>query len=155
MIQARDYFGTAAYLLVGQPPEGHIRRAISTAYYAVFHHLCLQFAEIVERPSPAAFSRAWDSAYRYVDHGPAKQRCKEVKADARGFPQELIDFATAFVRLQERRIDADYNPSAVLSLAEATSLVLIAEQAIIDFDRAPNDHRRAFVVFLGLRPKGR
>jgi hypothetical protein len=154
MISSAGQIQTAKYLLAGQPDDPRVRRAISTAYYALFHHLCFGFSSVVLRPSPMSFTRAWLQAYRYPDHGPAKQRCAAAAKEPT-FPVEVIKFAVAFVRLQGERIDADYNPERIFTAAEASGLVLTAEQAILDFDRVPAEHQRAFLLFVGLKPKAR
>ena len=93
MIEPADYIVAARKLMTGQPTQVEMRRAISTAYYAMFHHLCARFSEIVIRPSAQNYSRAWLQAYRYLDHGPAKQKSLEATKPDRNFPNGIVNFA--------------------------------------------------------------
>jgi hypothetical protein len=155
MIVVADYLTTARRLLQGSPSETCVRRAVSTAYYAMFHHLCSQFATVVLRSPDRALYRAWLQVYRFADHGTAKQRCAELRNEGRDFPRELIAYSQAFVKLQGKRIEADYDPLAALTVVDAESLINLVEQAVLDFDRADLEHQRAFVLFVCLKPKNR
>ena len=155
MIDAAAYLVTAKKLLESTVTEADLRRAISTAYYAVFHHACRHFSEIVLPAGDASYLSVWSQAYRYLDHGPAKQRCIEVRKHGTTFPPGILAFAAAFIVLQERRIEADYNPLEVFPEADTRTLVTSAESAISAFDAEPAAAKRAFVLILGLRPKNR
>ncbi|MFM9976090.1 MAG: hypothetical protein ACKVON_16140 [Beijerinckiaceae bacterium] len=146
----------AARKLLAEPcTQAEIRRAASTAYYAMFHHLCACFAEIVLHPAHADFSRARLQAYRFLEHGTAKARCLEARASARQFPAGIVQFSETFVKLQERRLEADYDPAIVIVRGAAEILVNNAEAAIAAFDREAPEHRRAFAIFAALKQKGR
>ena len=146
---------TARKLLAGEPCETDLRRAISTAYYALFHHLCASFSSVVLHPPGADFARARTQAYRYIEHGQAKRSCDEVRTGTRGFPPAIMAFATTFVALQRYRIEADYQPTVAFDAALARSLVEDAEKAIAAHDSESHEARRAFAVFVALRAKGR
>ena len=155
MTDAASFIATANKLLSDQPSQTDIRRAVSTAYYALFHHVCLHFGRIVQHPAGATYVRAGLQAYRYLDHGPAKQRCFEVRNPRLNFPAGIITFAEAFIDLQEQRTDADYNPNVQFTETDARTLIKSAEAAVATFDTQAVEAQRAFVVFLGLRAKGR
>ena len=155
MTDAIAYLATAKKLLKGRPTDADIRRAVSTAYYAMFHHACMHFSTIVLQPESGSYVRAWLQAYRYIDHGPAKQRCLEAVKVDRKFPAGLVAFAERFIELQQRRIEADYDPARSFTAADAQSLIKSAEDAISAFDAEPIEAQRAFVLFVGLRPKNR
>ena len=57
--------------------------------------------------------------------------------------------------MQQRRIEADYDPARSFTAADAQSLIKSAEDAISAFDAEPVEAQRAFVLFVGLRPKNR
>jgi uncharacterized protein (UPF0332 family) len=154
-MDSSEYIVTAKKLLSSAPTDVDVRRAVSATYYAMFHHVSRRFSDIVLRPSSSAYNRAWIQAYRYIDHGPAKQRCIEVWRQGRDFSIEFQIFAEMFARLQDRRNDADYNPLARLTVAGAEALIADAEVALAAFDTALPEAQRAFVLFIGLRPKGR
>ena len=146
---------TARKLMADEPSETDLRRSVSSAYYAVFHHLCASFSTIVLHPADAEFARAKSQAYRYVDHGPAKKSCEEVHTKGRNFPPGIVAFADTFVELQRYRIEADYQPTVAFDAALARSLVEDAEKAIAAHDSESHEARRAFAVFVALRAKGR
>ena len=115
--------------------EAELRRGVSTAYYALFH---LLIHEATTRIVTDAALRA--RIGRSFDHGPMKRVCEEystanfvnglwtVKSGAVIAPQ-LKDVGSAFVSLQEARIDADYNTVQLLGYAQAESHVTTAENA--------------------------
>jgi|SRR5579862_499590 len=94
----------------------NIRRAISTAYYALFHLLIseatLNWARVELRPVLA----------RFFDHGPmyaaainkesdlnAYFKSNPAESPERNIADHLRTVAQTFVQAQQRRIDADYN----------------------------------------------
>ena len=86
------------------PAQARLRRAVSTAYYAMFHCLAASAADLfigTER------SPAWQRAYRALEHGKARTACRQVWT-RREFPAEIRDSAEAFVELQRARQQADY-----------------------------------------------
>jgi hypothetical protein len=146
---------TARKLLANEPSDTDLRRAVSTAYYTLFHHLCASFSAIVLHPAEAEFVRAKRQAYRYVDHGQAKKSCEEVHARGKNFPPGIVAFADTFVELQRYRIEADYHPTAAFDSELARILIEDAEKAIAAHDSESPEARRAFAVFVALRAKGR
>ena len=99
MIEARALLATASKLLESEPSEVDVRRSVSTAYYALFHHVCWHFSDIILQPQSGAYERARLQAYRYLDHGVAKVRCNEATAQAKGFPAGIVEFAEASLHL--------------------------------------------------------
>ena len=59
----------------GNPPtDEHIRRAISSAYYALFHALATSNADVlIGPPQDQKTAEAWTRVYRSLNHGPARQ----------------------------------------------------------------------------------
>jgi hypothetical protein len=102
-----------------------LRRAVSAAYYGLFH-TCLiaaadEFAGIAWRTTAR-----YALIYRSVDHRTLREVCGEVKKQtpsARyapytppgGFDAHLRDFSEAALSLQLGRHDADYNPQSALT----------------------------------------
>lgn len=84
---------------------------MSTAYYAMFHALCRNSADSLVGPkgAPDRSRRAWNQAYRAVEHGIAKNQCKDTVME--DFPETIRNFARHFVRVQELRHEADYDPA--------------------------------------------
>lgn len=128
-----------------RPRQADLRRAISTAYYALFHALakngadCLVGTAKAQRPD-----WAWAQTYRVLEHGAANTACQAVRNI--GFPADIKDCADAFVELQKARHDADYDPRHRPTRADALAAVHMAREAIEKLRRTPVNHRRAFAV---------
>jgi hypothetical protein len=75
-----------------------------------------------------------------------KNACAQVR-DLR-FPVTLVSCADAFVKLQEDRHSADYDPDHRVTRAVALDAIALAEQAIEDLKATPKKDRRAFAVQL-------
>ena len=57
--------------------QADLRRAVSTAYYAVFHRLAECCAEMLVGSSATQLTRdMWSQAYRGLDHGRIKNQCR-------------------------------------------------------------------------------
>lgn len=123
--------------------ETVLRRALSSAYYGLFHLLTtagsMPFATGGE---PLRFQAA-----RAFSHAAMRKVCDAyVRSPARPFPtgleklspeppdKRLIGIALAFTRLQEGRHSADYDLSVVIEVAYTAELVSLAETALADFD---------------------
>ena len=155
MIAPGDLIATARKLMSGSAADCDLRRAVSTAYYALFHHLCFLFSGIVQRPGEAHYLRAFTQAYRYVDHGLAKSKCEQVVTGKLGFPRRIVYFAETFIDLQQARIEADYNPLAKFDAKSVLNLIENAESALASFDQDSPEAQRAFAIFVALKPKTR
>ncbi len=130
------------------PHNSHYRRAVSTAYYALFHCLAESSANLLAGEDPANRSRrAWRQAYRALNHGAVKNRGsrREFKTE---FPQETQDFAEVFVEIRDRRNRADYDPTEPFSKLDAQHSIDEAEEAINDFMNIESGERRNFALYL-------
>ena len=106
---ARDLTGTNR----GRPRQTNLRRAVSTAYYALSHCLAACCADTLVGGAGADRSpEAWNQAYRAIEHGQARGRCTD--AAGRSFPPGILQFATHFADMQRERHRADYDPDANL-----------------------------------------
>ena len=132
----------------GRPTAVSLRRATSSAYYAIFHCLPRECADLLIGGAGAARSNAaWRQVYRALEHGATKDRCKNRTA-MRQFPQEIGDFANVFVTMQENRHEADYDPFRTFSKSEVMVDIAAVEQAMSNFRLAGIRHRRAFCAFV-------
>ncbi len=150
-----DYIKTARDLIgpgKGRPRQTNLRRAVNTAYYALFHCLAACCADMLVGGEGADRSeQAWRQTYRALDHGLAKQRCEQAvgsKFPPPRFPQEILQFAALFVSMQKSANSSDYDPYQDLSKAGAVQSVNAAEDAIAKFMRVPYKDRRAFAVYV-------
>ena len=64
------------------------------------------------------------------------------------FPKPIEDFATAFINMQDKRHTSDYDPYQHLTKSQVIADIVLAEQALKDFDLASVKDRRAFCAFV-------
>ncbi len=130
----------------GRPRQVMLRRAISTAYYAMFHALCQSNADTLVGASRGRDANGlWTRAYRALDHRPAKERLASYRP---GNNPGMIGFANRFGNLQDWRHDADYNPRKAFIRSQVVGLIDQAEAATQAFSRMPAAQRRALAVHL-------
>lgn len=136
-----------------EPDQAALARAVSTAYYALFHALARTAADsLVGEPATEHSAPAWRQTYRALDHGAAKTACSQARK--LGFPADIVACAEIFVELQQSRHDADYNPTFTTTQAEAIAAIVDAEAAIDKLARATPKARTAFAILLLLRRRG-
>ena len=130
------------------PHNSHYRRAISTAYYALFHCLAESSANLLAGEDPANRSRrAWQQTYRALNHGAVRNRSnrREFKTE---FPQDIQDFAEVFAEMLAKRNSADYAPTRSPSKVDAQNAIGDAEDAINNFMSIESGERRNFALYL-------
>lgn len=135
----------------GKPRQSDLRRAISTAYYALYHALAKDGADLFVGVAASRPDAAWAQAYRALEHGFAKNACSQVRG--LGFAPPLIACAETFVRLQQDRHSADYDPVARFTRTEAMVAVDEAERAIRDLRSAGRADRRALAVQIRMKTR--
>lgn len=155
---------TIAELDPKKPRQANLRRALSTAYYALFHYLvdevcCVQLgSQNAQREHRYALARAFV-------HTSMKEACasfaggtlkdaiiKGLPRDANGnypIPSEIRNIARTFVELQEKRHLADYDLSETFRKVEVLRLIEQAELHVKDFQQlAVSDTRKFFLACL-------
>jgi uncharacterized protein (UPF0332 family) len=132
-----------------RPRQAELKRAVSTAYHALFHALAKDAANLLIGVGQMRASEAWVHVYRALDHGFAKNACREI----RRVPSTLVDCADEFIELQETRLKADYDPRTSFTRVEALEWTSRAEVAIGKLRTAPRRDRKAFAVQLLLRKR--
>ena len=140
-----DLIATARGLTEGDPPrpsQANLRRADSTAYYAMFHCLAGTAADLFIGRNR---SKAWHQAYRALEHGRARTACEHKQAMG-AFPPEVRGFADTFVVLQKVRQQADYALDVRFGKPDVLAAIDSAEAVIARFEQADAQHRRAFVA---------
>jgi hypothetical protein len=150
-LNPHDLLHTAADLAAasnGKPRQSNLLRASSTTYYALFHTLARSCADLlVGGPGSVRSRPAWHQVYRALEHGFCKNACRN-GAKIATFPQEIQDFANAFVTMQAKRHKADYDPSVKAFKSAVLIDIGIAEDAIRGYHGAPLKDRRAFAVYV-------
>lgn len=135
-----------ARLESGRPKEATLRRAISTAYYAVFHALAYLCADTL-----VGISRPWEAftpIYRTLDHAGARKMFERDRSGAL-LGSEVVEIGRIFVHLQEQRHKADYDPQP-LGISRRSTLELIdkAREAISAINALPGDKKRLLASHL-------
>ena len=148
MIDPQELIDTC-YKLVPQsatppPSDADLRRAISAAYYAVFHTLAASNAELIAgQPQSGISAYAWERVYRRLDHGRARNNLRAV---LNLLSPAGENFARTFIELQNLRLEADYNPNATIIRSDAVNAIAQAETAIRDFAQLTQEERRLLVA---------
>lgn len=133
-----------------KPRQSDLRRAISTAYYALFHCVCRNCADcLIGTASADRSAPAWQQAYRSVVHGTVKHQCKNRTIMCK-FPKDIEDFGNCFVELQFERHKADYDPNARFTRTEILTSIDSAESAIRAFGKTRIKDRRAFAAWTSM-----
>ncbi len=146
----------------GAPRQADLRRAISSAYYAVFHAVLTEAADDFVGKTHRATSR-YALVYRSVDHTSLRKLCEHIKTSlppkytkhspSGGFGADLIALATAVVDLQEKRHLADYDPLFSVRTSDAVLAAATARTALTRFRNANRVSRKAFLSLLVFSPR--
>jgi uncharacterized protein (UPF0332 family) len=138
MADANDLLDVAHHLaLTDHPSQAYLRRAVSTAYYALFHLLVseatLNWKQTECRPQLA----------RAFDHGTMKtasvRTASRMNASALADPalsvhRHLQAVADTFVQLQQARNQADYNTAKQWSVDEVLDQIRKVAEAFIRWE---------------------
>lgn len=153
---AQGFLATARRLAptsAKKPVQANLRRCISTCYYAVFHALAKTAADsLIGATKAARPNKAWVEVYRGLVHGPCKTACKSAKNI--NFPNDLHDFADAFVQLQDARHRADYDPMYRPTKKEALFFIALAERSISTLKSLPPKDKKAFATWVLITSPG-
>ncbi len=126
-----------AQLEQGRPRRTSLRRAISSAYYALFHALATLCANQL-----VGYLKDWDfyvPIYRTLDHARAKEVFKRISGK---HGAQIAFIGQTFTLLQERRHTADCDPSPFpFGRTETLDLIEQARQAIRRIDDLALDDR--------------
>ena len=132
----------------GRPRQAELRRAVSAAYYALFHTLALCCANRLAGSDRTG--AAWIQTYRALEHGHARNQCNDQSALI-PFSNEIRLFCTRFVSLQRQRQQADYSPDAAFSRGRVMQFIDESEDAINALESTSGADRRAFALHVLLR----
>ena len=155
-MEAENFVRTARALLPakpGRPRNTDLRRAVSTAYYALFHCLARSCADtLIGKSGAVRETDGWTRTYRALDHNAARRRCQDAIGIG-SFSENTRLFAKAFVQIQEQRHRADYAPGAVFRKSEVIQRIIEAEDAIHAFQKESMAKRRAFAAYVLFKPR--
>jgi hypothetical protein len=148
-----------------KPRQTELRRAISAAYYGIFHFILTQAADAYIGATYHSEPR-YALAYRSISHGGLRALCLDVIKPSMpdklkpyvpiaGFGPEIRVFAAALANLQDRRHDADHDPSISVVRKDAQIAIDTARSAIGRFRSADMADRQAFLALLVFSVRGR
>jgi len=129
---AWDLLEQAAFLAgreSARPKQASLRRAISAAYYALFHLLASEAACLAAPANPPNLRAQVQRALAHADMKDSCAAITNAKPSAvfvqlAGVPSHhLVRVATAFIQLQEARHKADYDVSITFQRTEVKLLV--------------------------------
>lgn len=132
----------------GRPRQAELRRAVSAAYYALFHALAHCYANRLAGSDRDG--AAWIQIYRALEHGHARNQCDNRSA-MRDFPSEIQDFGRRFVFMQRQRQQADYSPDATFARDRVLQLITEVEDSVITLENTLAADRRAFAIHVLFR----
>ena len=139
-----------------RPRQASLRRALSAAYYAVFHLLVSEAAKVVAPASPPGLRFRVQRAF---GHSEMKEVCRTFAGGSisglrrstrdlmpEPLQPELALVASRFVKLYEVRQAADYDRSVTYTRLEVRELIRFAKLAFRDWDAIRNTGNAA--IFL-------
>ena len=119
------------------------RRAVSSAYYALFHRLIADATRRTFGDDPARDEDRY-TVSRWYNHGEIRTVSRWIIRLARGEsvpngvavllgnpPADLVEVVRAFIQLQEARHEADYDHTANLSAADARAAINTARASLV------------------------
>lgn len=147
----------------GSPRQADLRRAVSTAYYALFHSTLREAADLFVGVTNRDTSR-YALVYRSIDHKRLREFCEDVVkttmpkkyapyAPDVGWGQNIAAFAAAVIELQIKRLAADYDPLFRIKKSNARLLVRTGRAAFARFQKANNVWRETFLTLLVFPPR--
>jgi len=155
----------------GRPPYTAHRRAVSTAYYAVFHAIGGRVVETAFASADAAFCQR---IRRWIGHGDIRAVSRwvsQLQGTAGGSPPPHIkalltppggsvhidaDTATiadGFLELNDKREQADYDHEAVFTRPDTRGSVALARQVITVVEQAQGDAPKRFFGLIAMQAK--
>jgi hypothetical protein len=155
----------------GRPPYTAHRRAVSTAYYAVFHAITERVAERVFADADADFKR---SIRRWIGHGDIRTVARwisQIHGTSTGSPpphiKTLLDpaggpthvdadsaaIAEGFLELNDKREQADYDHDAVFTRPDTQGHIALAQRIVELVERTDTDAVKRFYGLIAMQAK--
>src|SRR3954447_18366331 len=139
----------------GAPRQADLRRAISAAYYCVFHAIAAEAADTFIGRTQRQ-SALYELIYRTIDHRLLRKLCEDMAkptmpakyskyVPTSGFGMDLVAVATAVADLQENRHRADYDPHLRVQMSDAILAVTTSRTALALFRSANRTRRKVFL----------
>jgi hypothetical protein len=147
----------------GAPRQVDIRRAVSAAYYSVFHATMAAAADAFVGRGHRV-SEQYSLVYRSIDHRGFKELCSVVQRSplparyrphrsSGAFSPDLRAFATSAAELQDYRHAADYDPRRSFHISDGVLAIILARAALRHWAAAARDERTTFLMVLLFPPR--
>ncbi len=154
---ANDYLEQARHLARldrTRPKQANLRRAVSVAYYALFHLLCDEAASVLVRGLRDKSDLKARTA-RTLDHGTMARVCRVFAAGAlpsglvflQPIDADLRFVADRFVRAQEERHNADYDLNIVFDRTDTLNFIDQVEDAFDAYNRVRQSDAATYFLF--------
>jgi phosphoglycolate phosphatase-like HAD superfamily hydrolase len=155
----------------GRPPYTAHRRAVSTAYYAVFHAIT---DRVVKAPFTEADTSFRRKVRRWIQHGdiktvatwigqlegtsqggaPAHIKALLTPADGeRHIDEDTRTMAEGFLELNEKREQADYDHDAVFTRPDTLDHLARAGEVVAVVEQAQSDAAKRFFGLIAMQAK--
>ncbi len=155
----------------GRPPYTAHRRAVSTAYYAVFHAITDRVVQATFFETDTAFQR---KVRRWIQHGdiktvaiwtsqiqgtrqdtpPAHIKTLLVPSEGRThIDEDTVVIAEGFLELNEKREQADYDHDAVFTRPDTLDLMELARRVIATTEETQSDEAKRFFGLIAMQAK--
>lgn len=143
--------------------QADLKRAISNAYYALFHFVLRAVADEFVGAGQRRSAR-YALIYRSIDHRTLRDLAVEAKkrqASQRfaayvpkgGFEAKLVEFSESVSALRDKRHAADYDPLARFAAADARNAIDMARDAVRQFGEAGEEQRKMYLSLLLCPPR--
>lgn len=135
------------------PSDADLCRAVSSAYYALFHRILREGADRLAGAVEGVPPPSWSLVYRAFNHGGMAERCGQVAAPPaplrpHDFPASAQAVAAPFRSLQRDRHSADYDPVVTFEPEFVEGRISATADAIQLLEAMSPDDARLFVTFL-------
>jgi hypothetical protein len=143
------------------PRQADLKRAISSAYYGLFHAVLTRAADQIVGTGKRS-TNLYELVYRSADHARLKAVCNQIANESSKiapympsarFGTEIKDVARAIVDMQEKRHTADYNPLFRATRSGVKLSLREARAALQKFQTAPEADVEALSLLLFFKPR--
>lgn len=162
MSLGRDLLEQARFLAKREPrkpKQASLRRAVSSAYYALFHYLGEECSGVILGVT-ADKRELRNLSRRALVHGKMNSLCSQFSGGGQVSPlllgfwsplnvgaTRIVALATHFRSLQEERHRADYDVSTTFTRADALSACDLADEAMTAWEDVRANHPRVAELF--------
>lgn len=155
----------------GRPPYTGHRRAVSTAYYAVYHAITCRIAEMVFPSADAAFQQR---VRRWVGHADIRTVARwvsQLQGTTSGAPpphiqalllpapatghvdRDSLAIAEGFLELNDKREQADYDHQAIFTRAGTRGHLALARQVVAVVETAQTSATERFFGLIAMQSR--